>query len=199
MFYQQLDPDVANRRAAMANPDGGIRLNGPEKSTIDLSSGHTTTEYIIRAEMSRQEKEYIDIKPFKLFVGTFNVNGKSGSNVDLKDWLCIRSDLENGPPDMYAIGFQELDLSKEAYVFTESAREEEWISACSRSLSDHYGQPGLQEDYIQLKFVRLIGMVLIVYLRKEHEGYVSNIAVKTVGTGLLGTMVSFLHTLTHLI
>ena len=30
------------------------------------------------------------------------------------------------PPDLYAIGFQEVDLSKEAFVFNESIRERDW-------------------------------------------------------------------------
>ena len=37
-------------------------------------------------------------------------------------------------PDLYAIGFQELDLSKEAYVFSESPKEEEWRKLVSLSL-----------------------------------------------------------------
>jgi phosphatidylinositol-bisphosphatase len=35
---------------------------------------------------------------------------------------------------LYAIGFQELDLSKEAYVFSESPKEEEWRKLVSVSL-----------------------------------------------------------------
>ena len=34
--------------------------------------------------------------------------------------------VDSDPPDLYAIGFQELDLSKKAFVFDESVRETDW-------------------------------------------------------------------------
>ena len=45
--------------------------------------------------------------------------------------------MDADPPDVYAIGFQELDLAKEAFVFAESEREAEWttvVTGESRSL-----------------------------------------------------------------
>lgn len=56
-----------------------------------------------------------------MFVGTYNVNGALPS-VGLADWLAKDTD----PPDVYALGFQELDLATEAYIFTTSAKEAAW-------------------------------------------------------------------------
>ena len=39
--------------------------------------------------------------------------------------------MDEDAPDLYAIGFQELDLSKEAFVFMESEREAEWTMVVS--------------------------------------------------------------------
>lgn len=57
-------------------------------------------------------------------MGTWNVNGKPPPTDPkiLREWL----ENEPDPPDVYAIGFQELDLSKEAFIFNETVREAEW-------------------------------------------------------------------------
>ena len=60
---------------------------------------------------------------FRLFVGTWNVNGLPPPAPDeLKQWLVCDAD----PPDIYAIAFQELDISKEAFLFNDTPREDEW-------------------------------------------------------------------------
>ena len=62
-------------------------------------------------------------------MGSWNVNGKPPT-ISLKMWL----ECDHDPPDIYAIGFQELDLSKEAFVFTDSPRETEWLTAVKNGL-----------------------------------------------------------------
>lgn len=57
-----------------------------------------------------------------IFIGTWNVNGQPPNGIKLNEWLSY----DKTPPDVYAIGFQELDLTKEAFLFNDTPREEEW-------------------------------------------------------------------------
>ncbi|RWS22603.1 Type II inositol-1:4:5-trisphosphate 5-phosphatase-like protein, partial [Leptotrombidium deliense] len=105
------------------------------------------------------------------------VNGQNASVSLGEYWLAC----DPNPPDIYAIGFQELDLSKEAFLFNDTPREEEWLQACVHSLHPN-------AEYAKVKLVRLIGMMLVVFIKKELQEYVTNIGAETVGTGILGKM-----------
>jgi len=76
---------------------------------------------------------------------------------------------------------QELDLSSEAFLFSESVKEEEWMKAVTSSL--HEGA-----EYTLLKHVRLVGMLLMVYSRTDLADQVTNISVDSVGTGIMGKL-----------
>jgi phosphatidylinositol-bisphosphatase len=78
-------------------------------------------ESILRYQLKLKEPEYIQHQQFCIFVGTWNVNGQPPT-VSLRSWLSC----DEEPPDLYAIGFQEIDLSKEAFLFNDTPREAEW-------------------------------------------------------------------------
>ncbi|KAL0281009.1 UNVERIFIED_CONTAM: hypothetical protein PYX00_002139 [Menopon gallinae] len=141
-------------------------------------------EKTIKSYMSWKANEYTYTKTMRIFTGTWNVNGQQPGNVNLINWL-IGSDPDPNqqPPDIYAVGFQELDLSKEAFLFNETPREQEWLDAVNSTL-----QSQRKVSYFRVCVVRLVGMMLVVYAQEKHKNFVKNVASSTVGTGIMGKM-----------
>uniref|UniRef100_A0A674E6Y2 phosphoinositide 5-phosphatase n=1 Tax=Salmo trutta TaxID=8032 RepID=A0A674E6Y2_SALTR len=119
---------------------------------------------------------YHSSQSLSFFLGTYNVNGQTPKE-GLRPWLGSTST----PPDMYCVGFQELDLSKEAFFFNDTPKETEWMKAVSE---------GLHPDakYALVKLVRLVGIMLLFYVRNEHAKHISEMEAETVGTGIMGRM-----------
>lgn len=133
-------------------------------------------ESIVKYQMSMKEEQFTEIQYFTVYTATWNVNGQSPDG-SVVEWLS--SDPE--PPDLYAIGFQELDLSKEAFVFNESPKEDEWQKVVYASLHP-------KAKYKKVKLIRLVGMMLLVYVKDSHVQYISNIDAENVGTGIMGKL-----------
>lgn len=71
-------------------------------------------------------------------MGTFNVNGKPPSG-SLRSWVgnLSRDEGDQPLPDVLVFGFQELDLSTEALIYsTTTAKEEAWCDAIVESMAD---------------------------------------------------------------
>ncbi|XP_056625080.1 inositol polyphosphate 5-phosphatase OCRL isoform X1 [Triplophysa dalaica] len=141
-----------------------------------MSSQGSSREGLLKYRLNKKEKEYVDIKNFKLFMGTWNVNGQPPDS-SLEPWLCCVQD----PPDVYALGFQELDLSTEAFLYMDSSKEQLWVDAIERNLHP-------KAKYIQMRIIRLVGMMLVVYVNKQHKNHIREVAAESVGTGLMNKM-----------
>lgn len=131
---------------------------------------------IVRSHLLQKEENYTYIQNFRFFVGTYNVNGQSPKEC-LRPWLSHSTQA----PDVYCVGFQELDLSKEAFFFHDTPKEEEWFKAVSESLHP-------DAKYAKVKLVRLVGIMLLLYVKQEHAAYISEVEAETVGTGIMGRM-----------
>lgn len=79
-------------------------------------------EYAIKCMLDRKQDQFIDLQGITVYIASWNVNGKSPGSICLSEWLGRTPE----PPDIYAIGFQELDLSKEAFLFNDTPKEDEW-------------------------------------------------------------------------
>ncbi|XP_070165957.1 type II inositol 1,4,5-trisphosphate 5-phosphatase isoform X4 [Polyergus mexicanus] len=134
-------------------------------------------ESVIRYQMACKEDDYTYSKTFRILTCTWNVNGQPPNGIKLDQWLST----DELPPDIYAIGFQELDLSKEAFLFHETPREEEWRQVIVDSL-----HPG--GVYTQVALVRLVGIMLLVYALEIHMPFIENVSTDTVGTGIMGKL-----------
>ncbi|CAH1229589.1 INPP5B [Branchiostoma lanceolatum] len=164
-----------------SEPDGGSSepvVRGGSVSTMGpmLANRPSVREPIVKMYMLKEEAKYTHVKSFRIFAGTWNVNGQPATE-NLKAWLAT----DSTPPDLYAVGFQELDLSKEAFLFNDSAREEEWVKVVTHGL-----HPGA--SYRRVRLIRLVGMMLLVFVRSEHNKFLSQIEAQTVGTGIMGKM-----------
>lgn len=77
---------------------------------------------------------------------------------------------------LVVVGFQELDLSAEAFILNDSPREAYYAQKVSTSL------PG----YVKLLSKQLAGLLLLVYVHPTAQPFVSPILTDSVGCGVLG-------------
>lgn len=89
------------------------KQNKTTKKEQTMSQLNLEREIAANFQMKAMQNKYMEYKGFRIFVSTYNVNGQF-PKVSLGDnWL----NSDPNPPDIYAIGFQELDLSREAFIF----------------------------------------------------------------------------------
>ncbi|KAG6337006.1 hypothetical protein ID866_2066 [Astraeus odoratus] len=96
----------------------------------------------------------------------------------------IDVDLQEGrEPDIFVLAFQEVDLSTEALLYTtSSAKEDMWLTAVFAAL----GEKGVL--YEKLVSTQLVGMLLIVIVRKALSSCFSDVRSCAAGAGIMGFM-----------
>ncbi|PIL28841.1 hypothetical protein GSI_08887 [Ganoderma sinense ZZ0214-1] len=90
---------------------------------------------------------------------------------------------EAGDPDVLVLGFQELDLSTEALLYsTKTAREAAWCTAIFAGL----GEKAVL--YEKLASKQLVGMLLVLIVKKRLRPNFSDVRTTSVGAGIMGIM-----------
>lgn len=100
--------------------ESGVRSSEVARGMSSL----TYRESVIKCIMEGRQELYTDSKPISVYIASWNVNGQSPGSICLKDWL---AKCPENVPDIYAIGFQELDLSKEVFLFNDTPMEPLWL------------------------------------------------------------------------
>lgn len=129
------------------------------------------------AELSKRSSEYSYEKTIHIYVGTFNLNGRTnGCDDDLSGWLCPPfaggGELQ---PELVVVGFQEIvELSPQQIMSTDPARRQIWERAVLKCLNNKAGEIG-GDEYIILRGGQLVGAALLIFVKSSAIGEVKNV------------------------
>ncbi|XP_062869631.1 synaptojanin-1 isoform X2 [Trichomycterus rosablanca] len=145
--------------------------------------------------MCQNHHKYTRPKKIRVCVGTWNVNGGKQfrsiayRNQTLNDWLLDApkkaghlevQDSKVQPPDIFAIGFEEMvELNAGNIVSASTTNQKLWAAELQKSISrDH--------KYVLLASEQLVGVCLFIFIRPQHAAFIRDVAVDTVKTGMGG-------------
>lgn len=156
------------------------------QKTIDLLLGRLTNQMpvhlydpindIVSAELSRRASEYSFTKSIRIWVGTFNVNGRNeGPGGDLTPWLFPVSDQHGDDPTIFAVGFQEIvELSPQQIMSTDPSTRKAWEQAVNYCLNNRSRLKG-GGKYVLLRSGQLVGAALLIYVKEEALREIKNV------------------------
>lgn len=110
-----------------------------------------------------------------LYAATWNTASKYSEKIVLNDFLDLnRFNDSNSQPDLYVIGFQELDMKP----LVNLVKGDLWTHLISKALQSR--------DYVVVKSEQLQGLSLSVYAKRKHLLHLHKIEAQYIGTGLGG-------------
>ncbi|KUL87265.1 hypothetical protein ZTR_03389 [Talaromyces verruculosus] len=160
------------------------------QNTIDILLGRLSNQVpvelydpisdVVTAEIERRAEEYTSSKNIKIWVGTFNVNGKGeGTTTDLSPWLLGMREKDGDNPALVVVAFQEIvELSPQQIMSTDPRPRMTWENSVKNCLNEYADRMGTNR-YVLLRSGQLVGAALLVYVREDALGDIKN-------TGLSG-------------
>jgi endonuclease/exonuclease/phosphatase family metal-dependent hydrolase len=141
----------------------------------------------VTGELSRRASEYTSSQTITIWVGTFNLNGKTvGLTEDLSPWLCPKVDSALQMPEIMAVAFQEIvDLSPQQIIQTDPYRRQQWEDAVRDTLNRKAAYLG-SEDYVMLRGGQLVGASLSIFVKVSVLPYIKNVEGAVKKTGMSG-------------
>ncbi|KAH6634362.1 SacI homology domain-containing protein [Chaetomium sp. MPI-SDFR-AT-0129] len=140
----------------------------------------------VAGELQKRSAQYSTNEKIHIFVGTFNLNGKTdGIHEDLSPWLLPR-ELGSIQPEIIAIGFQEIvELNPQQIMNSDPTRKQVWEQAIKRTLDSHYNREG-DENYVLLRSGQLVGAALCIFVKASVLHNIKNVEGSVKKTGMSG-------------
>ncbi|KAI9848726.1 MAG: inositol polyphosphate 5-phosphatase [Sclerophora amabilis] len=141
----------------------------------------------VMAELNRRSAGFTSSKTIRLWVGTFNLNGRmTGFDQDLSPWLCPKLDASQLHPEIVAVGFQEIvELSPQQIMSTDPAIRQRWERAVKKTLNDHAREHG-ETEYVLLRSGQLVGAALSIFVKAHVIQDIKNVEGSVKKTGMSG-------------
>ncbi|TDL29681.1 DNase I-like protein, partial [Rickenella mellea] len=135
----------------------------------------------VRAALERRLPEYSTTKQITIFIGTWNLNGRTPAE-SLLPWLCPRPGADH--PDMFVLGFQEIvPLTAQQILQTDPEKRRIWERSITETLDR---LPNKTSDYVLIRSEQLVGTALLVFVKSNVLGSIRNVEATTRKTGLRG-------------
>ncbi|ORX44222.1 hypothetical protein BCR36DRAFT_586342 [Piromyces finnis] len=174
--YKAYKTDLEEKFSSMTTTDENPFIH-PLSSEITLNY-RLSRECWISKQLAIEQPKFTDLKKINIFIGTWNVNGRD-PECSLKGWL---NSYKHKIPDIYVIGLQEMDLSKEAYIVSNNEKENHWSEKIEEGINS------LNKKYVKIASQQMVGICVFVYVRKELKKVISNVSTSFIGCGLMGIM-----------
>ena len=141
----------------------------------------------VMAELTRRTAEFTTQQEITIWVGTFNLNGKSvGVSEDLTPWLCPNVDQDLKLPEIYGVAFQEIvQLDVQQIMATDPHRRQAWEEAVRNTLNANAKKYG-GEEYVLLRGGQLVGASLSLFVKASALPYIKNVEGAVKKTGMSG-------------
>ncbi|KAI9000860.1 DNase I-like protein [Trametes punicea] len=163
-----------------------------KQAAIDMFVGNLSTQRqvaifdpihdSVRVALENRLSEYSTTRQCTIFVGTWNLNGRSPSSESLLPWLFPRPNTTE--PDLFAIGFQEIvPLTAQQIVQTDPEKKRVWEAKILDTLER---RPNKKSNYILLRSHQLVGTALLLFVKKELTAVIRNVEAASHKTGLRG-------------
>ncbi|RYP49632.1 hypothetical protein DL768_004674 [Monosporascus sp. mg162] len=166
------------------------------QNTIDLLLGRLVGQTpvqlydpisdFVSAELAKRISEYSSTETITIWVGTFNLNGRTNEmGDDLSPWLWP-PELGSTQPEIMVVGFQEIvELSAQQIMNSDPTRKQEWERAIKRTLNDKAKEIG-GEKYVLLRSGQLVGAALCIFVKASSLPKIKNVEGSVKKTGMSG-------------
>lgn len=113
------------------------------------------------------------LEPYKIYCVSWNVNNRvPPTDLDLRDLLVTTPDA----PDIYAISLQEVCMTPQTILRSESTPDVRWIEKFLKAAH-------AASEYEELITVRLVGMMLTIIVKRSIRNLIRKVCWNSIGTG----------------